>query len=76
MSDRDMERFIHKENQRHQIQQVISRLTDKCFAKCVKRPGAKLSSSETQCVQNCVERFLDASVFIMKLMSEDEAKEK
>ncbi|CAN8066074.1 unnamed protein product [Agarophyton chilense] len=63
-----MQAFIQEENQKAAVQQIISKLTDTCWDKCMGKPGAKLSSWETDCISNCAERFLDTSIFIVQRM--------
>lgn len=63
--------FIAEEQQKAAVQQVIAKLTDTCWDKCMSKPGAKLSSWETDCISNCAERFLDASIFIAQRMQGD-----
>ena len=36
------------------------KITDKCFVRCVTRPGAKLDDSEKLCTAKCMDRYLDA----------------
>ena len=60
--------FIEQENQKAAIQAAIAKLTETCWDKCVAKPGSKLSSGEEECLSNCAERFLDASVFVMQRM--------
>jgi import inner membrane translocase subunit TIM13 len=31
-----------------------------CFEKCVPKPGAALSSSESACVSSCLEKYMEA----------------
>lgn len=65
-ADREFERFIEEENQKHRLQQTISELNDKCWELCVDKPGQRLDSRTETCLANCVNRFLDASTFIVK----------
>ena len=32
---------------------------DKCFQKCITRPGSSMSNSEVQCLANCCDRYID-----------------
>lgn len=41
-------------------QQLISKATDKCYAKCVPLPGSSLSSKEQTCAERCLERYFEA----------------
>lgn len=35
-------------------------MTEKCFKKCINKPGTVLDSSETKCVALCMDRYMDA----------------
>lgn len=67
-AQQEFSNFLEQENQKAAVQAVIAKLTELCWDKCVQKPGSKLSSSETECLSNCAERFLDASLFIMQRM--------
>lgn len=49
------------------VQQVHS-LTDMCFRKCItaKISAGKLDRSEEPCVMNCVDRYMDANMTVIK----------
>ena len=36
-------------------------MREKCFAKCVTKPGTSLSSGETTCISRCTDRYVDAT---------------
>ena len=40
------------------------KVTDKCYAKCVTRPGPKLDDSEKVCLAKCMDRYLDAMALV------------
>lgn len=64
-----MQAFIQEENQKAAVQQIISKLTNTCWDKCMSsKPGNKLSSWESDCIANCAERFLDTSLLIVQRM--------
>ena len=65
---RELQAFMETENQKQVIQAAISKLTETCFDKCVSKPGAKLDSSEANCIANCAGRYLDSSVFVVNRM--------
>lgn len=46
------------------IQDVMQKITDKCFVRCVTRPGAKLDDSEKMCTAKCMDRYLDAMALV------------
>ncbi|KAG6790736.1 hypothetical protein POTOM_006901 [Populus tomentosa] len=41
---------------------------DKCFAKCITKPGSSLSGSESSCISRCVERYIEATGIISKAL--------
>ncbi|PWN87888.1 hypothetical protein FA10DRAFT_255554 [Acaromyces ingoldii] len=41
-------------------QQLITKATEKCFAKCVTSPSTSLSSKEEKCLGSCLERYFEA----------------
>lgn len=47
---------------------AIHSLTDVCFRKCItgKISAGKLDRSEEPCMQNCVDRFMDANLVVIK----------
>ncbi|KAG2160870.1 hypothetical protein VTO58DRAFT_104583 [Aureobasidium pullulans] len=71
MSDaekQDLQQFVVNETQKARIQQSIHSLTDVCFRKCItgKISAGKLDRSEEACMQNCVDRFMDANLVVIK----------
>ncbi|KAF7494096.1 Mitochondrial import inner membrane translocase subunit Tim13 [Sarcoptes scabiei] len=47
------------------VQELLVKITDKCFAKCINKPGTSLDSSETKCLNYCVDRFFDSYNWII-----------
>lgn len=37
-------------------QELLTKMTEKCFKKCISRPGTELDSSEQKCVAMCMDR--------------------
>mmetsp|Transcript_2840 Transcript_2840/g.17675 ORF Transcript_2840/g.17675 Transcript_2840/m.17675 type:complete len:81 (+) Transcript_2840:98-340(+) len=58
--------FIEQEKQKAVFNELVSKLTDLCWDKCVGTPGNRLSSSEQACLAQCAARFLDSSRVIME----------
>jgi len=46
------------------IQEVMQKITDKCFHKCVTKPGPKLDDSEKVCMAKCMDRYLDSMAIV------------
>ena len=70
-SQRELAKFLEGENARMRLHQSIHQFTDLCWEKCItKISGNRLSSSEETCIVNCVERFVDTSLYIVKKLEE------
>lgn len=41
-------------------QELLQRMTDKCFKKCIGKPGGTLDNSEQKCIAMCMDRYMDA----------------
>merc|ERR1712170_190342 len=42
------------------MQELLSKVTDKCFKKCITSPGSSMGSSDQKCVAMCMDRYMDA----------------
>lgn len=60
-----LQEALLQEQQRAAVGAAIAKLTEICFEKCVSYPDSKLSSSESNCIVNTTERYLDTSMFVM-----------
>ncbi|ORY99220.1 Tim10/DDP family zinc finger-domain-containing protein [Syncephalastrum racemosum] len=63
---RELAQFLEGEQAKARVQQTVHSLTDSCWDKCISKVNSKLERTEEACLANCVERFLDTSVFIVK----------
>ncbi|XP_026199885.1 mitochondrial import inner membrane translocase subunit Tim13 [Anabas testudineus] len=41
-------------------QELLQRMTEKCFKKCIGKPGSTLDNSEQKCIAMCMDRYMDA----------------
>ncbi|RIB04869.1 Tim10/DDP family zinc finger protein, partial [Gigaspora rosea] len=41
-------------------QELINKINEKCFSKCITKPGYKLESGEQTCIAKCMDRYMDA----------------
>ncbi|XP_066927369.1 mitochondrial import inner membrane translocase subunit Tim13-like [Clytia hemisphaerica] len=41
-------------------QELLSKMSDKCFKKCITKPGANLDNSEQKCLAMCMDRYMEA----------------
>ncbi|XP_062169579.1 mitochondrial import inner membrane translocase subunit TIM8 [Alnus glutinosa] len=63
----ELAQFIAQEKERAMVNEMVAKLTNVCWDKCITgTPGSKFSSSESSCLSNCARRYMDLSVIIMK----------
>ncbi|KAI9505421.1 Mitochondrial import inner membrane translocase subunit tim8 [Coemansia sp. RSA 1358] len=66
-SQRELKEFIEQESAKSQIQNAVHSFTSRCWETCISNAKSnQLDKKETACLQNCVERFIDASVHVVK----------
>jgi import inner membrane translocase subunit TIM8 len=65
MASRDDERFAKILQQQASLMDGFSKLSLMCFERCVTRPKASLSTTEDQCLTNCVDRYYDTQLFML-----------
>mmetsp|Transcript_29482 Transcript_29482/g.83158 ORF Transcript_29482/g.83158 Transcript_29482/m.83158 type:complete len:89 (-) Transcript_29482:280-546(-) len=61
-----VQQFLAMEQERVKLQELVSKLTNTAFDKCISYPGRSLSSSEQTCVANTVARFFDSGEFVLQ----------
>ena len=50
-----------------QVQQLVSSVSDKCFAKCVPpHAGSALNSAEQKCLTHCIDRYIEVWNLVSK----------
>ncbi|XP_002511123.2 mitochondrial import inner membrane translocase subunit TIM8 [Ricinus communis] len=63
----EMQRFLNQEKEKAMVNEMVAKLTSACWDKCItSTPGSKFSSSESSCLTNCAQRYMDMSLIIMK----------
>ncbi|XP_018575825.1 mitochondrial import inner membrane translocase subunit Tim13-B [Anoplophora glabripennis] len=50
-------------------QELLTKMTEKCFKKCISKPGTSLDSSEQKCIAMCMDRYMDSWNLISKAYS-------
>jgi len=63
--DAELQQFLEVEQQKAKFQNIVHDLTEQCWDKCVDKLGNKMDSRTSDCLTNCVERFIDSSTFII-----------
>ncbi|XP_058226461.1 mitochondrial import inner membrane translocase subunit TIM8-like [Rhododendron vialii] len=67
LNSAELQHYINKEKEKAMVNEMVAKLTSVCWDKCVtSTPGSKFSSSESSCLSNCAQRYLDMSLIIMK----------
>ncbi|KIV91462.1 hypothetical protein B0A52_03370 [Exophiala mesophila] len=65
---RELQMFIQSETQKSQISKNIHSLTETCFKKCITSSisNGKLAGKEETCMSNCVNRWYDSNLAVLK----------
>lgn len=72
-SKKEMAEWIESEGNKARIRAQIHQFTDLCFSKCVRSASSSsLSSSEQNCLSNCVNRYLDTNESIISLIQQNQ----
>ncbi|KFY75419.1 hypothetical protein V499_04604 [Pseudogymnoascus sp. VKM F-103] len=51
---------VRQEAALNNARQLIEKLNEHCFAKCIPKPGSSFSSGEQQCFTQCMEKYMSA----------------
>lgn len=65
----ELQQFVVNESQKARIQSSVHSLTDICFRKCIPAGSVKtgkLDKYEEPCIKQCVDRFLDANMVVLR----------
>ncbi|KAJ2343923.1 Mitochondrial import inner membrane translocase subunit tim8 [Coemansia erecta] len=66
-TQRELKAFVEAESAKSQLQNAIHEFTSRCWDTCIfDTKSNQLSSKESACLENCVGRFVDTSMFIVK----------
>ncbi|KAK4873352.1 hypothetical protein RN001_015381 [Aquatica leii] len=41
-------------------QELLTKMTEKCFKKCIIKPGTSLDNAEQKCIAMCMDRYMDS----------------
>ncbi|KAL6972991.1 Mitochondrial import inner membrane translocase subunit tim8 [Sarracenia purpurea var. burkii] len=67
LNSSELQHFINQEKEKAMVNEMVAKLTSVCWDKCItSTPGNKFSSSESSCLSNCAQRYMDLSLIIMK----------
>ncbi|KAK9278403.1 hypothetical protein L1049_027968 [Liquidambar formosana] len=63
----ELQQFISREQEKAMFNEMVAKITNVCWDKCITgTPGSKFSSSESTCLSNCAQRYMDLTLIIMK----------
>lgn len=62
--DQELKEFLILEKQKAQYNAQIHEYNDICWDKCIDKPGMKLDVKTETCLNNCVDRFIDVTLFV------------
>lgn len=51
---------VRAEVQAQALQELTKTMTQKCYEKCVSRPGEKLDNKSLNCLKMCTDRYIEA----------------
>ncbi|OBT68160.1 hypothetical protein VE03_02329 [Pseudogymnoascus sp. 23342-1-I1] len=51
---------VRQEAAMNNAKQLIEKLNEHCFAKCIPKPGSSFSSGEQQCFTQCMAKYMEA----------------
>ncbi|XP_051119256.1 mitochondrial import inner membrane translocase subunit TIM8-like [Andrographis paniculata] len=67
----ELQQFLNQEKQKAMVNELLGKITSSCWDKCITgTPGSKFSSSETSCLTNCAQRYMDMSHLVMKRLQQ------
>ena len=80
MADPEMARFVEALQAQSAMSQQSMLYTEMCWEKCVEKPGSKPiepsgDSKTLNCLQNCVGRFFETSIFILTRFQEEQQQQ-
>lgn len=63
---KELATFLEREQAHARLSESIRKLTGMCWDKCITgTPGSRFARGEESCLANCVDRFLDSSLFVV-----------
>ncbi|RDB29091.1 Mitochondrial import inner membrane translocase subunit TIM8 [Hypsizygus marmoreus] len=66
-TQKELATFLEREQAQAKAHSTIHTLTTMCWDKCITgTPSTRFARGEESCLANCVERFLDTSLFMVK----------
>ncbi|PPQ73975.1 hypothetical protein CVT24_012537 [Panaeolus cyanescens] len=58
------------------VQELMNKSGDRCYTKCITKPGDSLSNSEKQCLSRCFDRYMEAFNIVSRTYTSRLARER
>jgi len=73
-SQKHLNEFLEQEQVQARVAERIHTFTEMCWDKCITgTPSTRFSRSEESCLTNCIDRFLDSSIYMVKQIEQQQA---
>mmetsp|Transcript_5201 Transcript_5201/g.7960 ORF Transcript_5201/g.7960 Transcript_5201/m.7960 type:complete len:83 (+) Transcript_5201:766-1014(+) len=59
---------VRSEVQTAALQEMFTKISEKCFTKCVSKPSTSLGSGEQKCLAMCMDRYIDTMSVVSQTM--------
>lgn len=56
-------------------QELLQKMSEKCYHKCISKPGTTLDNSEQKCIAMCMDRYMDTWNLVSKVYTQRLQKE-
>lgn len=70
LSNEELKERFQRQMQLQYSQNVLETVTEKCFNKCIIHPSSTLSTNDKECLQRCMDRFVEAMNLVGKTLAE------
>ncbi|TFL04007.1 Tim10/DDP family zinc finger-domain-containing protein [Pterulicium gracile] len=57
---------VRREIALQNAQELMNKANEKCFERCITKPGTALSGSEQTCLSRCLDRYMEAFNIVSK----------
>ncbi|XP_022773650.1 mitochondrial import inner membrane translocase subunit Tim13-like [Durio zibethinus] len=48
------------------VEKFLQTVRDKCFDKCITKPGSSVSGTESSCISRCMDRYFEATRIVSR----------
>ena len=60
---------LRQQVEEQQIQELVQTMSEKCFEKCVTRPGTSLTTGEMACLSKCADRYTECMSLVFSAVA-------